>query len=92
MWGDTLTRGCFQQVAAGGRLVDKNIQGRSGNLATIECLQQGILIDDTAATGVGNNDAVLHLSDLVGSDQVAAGYVDGNVVRPVRAPPLTERS
>ena len=67
----------------GGGLVSKDIETGSADLAAVERLKQRVFIDVGAAGGVDDDDAVLHLGDVVPGDESAAvdsGSVDGDEV------------
>lgn len=39
------------------------------HLARVECLEEGILVDDTPASAVDNNDSILHLVSQQSKDR-----------------------
>ena len=70
----------LHQVAAGVGFADEDVQRRAAHLTAVQRREECILVDDAAAAGVSQDYAVLHLGQFGRTDQVAAGYVDGDVV------------
>ena len=67
---DTLVRDqAFKQFVIADRLLAEDIEGRTGDMARFECVQERLFVDQAAARAVDEACAGLHETQLVLADQ-----------------------